>query len=180
MAMLSIIGLSISFVILVTILMWMMAYTKIGPDWLKSIILVIVMWYGLMVYFMPIKMMGWPVCGELPETGIILAWKAIDPGMNPGEGGIYLWMVPKEEYGPSWKDWLPNQLWMLKKRDIPRAYRIEYLPKSYEQLSDADKLVAGKEGNVMMWRKRTVGGESPYEVIKFEEIFKKETQNGRD
>lgn len=171
------VGLSLSFLILAGFVAWMLVYAKIGSDLIKGILLLAILWYGMVVYFTPDKMMGWPrsVTGyhDLPETGVVLAWKIVSPRRNSGEQGIYLWMVPKEyEKTSGWLDLLPQRIFSLRPEDTPRSYRIPYTEERYDQISEAAGIAEKRKDSMIVFRK----GEkekNPFEVIKFEEVFKK-------
>jgi len=175
---LAIIGLSLSFLVLAGFTAWMLVYTKIGSDWVKGILLLAILWYGMVVYFTPDKMMGWPhsVSGyhDLPDVGVILHWKVVTPRGNPAEEGIYLWMVPKEyEEKSTWLDFLPHRIFSLRPQDTPRAYKVPYSERGYEQISEAAGIAGRRKDSMIVFRKPGKEKENPFSVIKFEEVFRK-------
>ena len=170
-----------SFLILASIVTWMMAYPAKVSDWIKSVMIVIILWYGLVVYYTPSKMMGWPYTGEPPKIGVILSWKVVDPARDPKNAGIYIWMVPKreeKEYSGVFKSLIPMRIFSPKSFNIPRAYKFPYsLDGALNLIREGKKL---KEGDILTFRKGKKDEEPQYELIEFEEVFTKENgQEGR-
>jgi len=164
-----------------------MTYTKISSDAFKSVLILVILWYGLIVFHTPKKMMGWPCLEEPPEMAVILSWKVIDPIMNPQDAGIYLWMVPKRNFEEEPKSllWslLPQDMFCPESESIPRAYKFPYSEEEHKSLGKANKMM--EKGNLLIFKrgkkgdKGRTGGEDKdpdthqYEILKFDEIFNK-------
>jgi len=165
---------------LASIVAWIMVYPSKVSDWIKSVMIMVILWYGLVVYYTPSKMMGWPYTGEPPEVGVILSWKIIDPSRDPKNAGIYIWMVPKREgreYPGILKSLIPMRIFSPESFNIPRAYKFPYSLGGALNLTQEGKNL--KEGDVLTFRKGKEDREPQYELLKFEEVFDKEDEQER-
>lgn len=145
-----------SYIVLATLLLWLLVGKKI-PRILGLILVTGVLWWGVVAYYTPMRMMGWPASTELPEVGVVLEFKIIPPHINSAEAGIYLWIVPKDHMieGPvPFSTYITNPKSMLEfsHKNVPRAYKLPYSAPEHKKLSKAE-MARRKKGGLLMFRK---------------------------
>lgn len=134
-------GLAVSFLILASLLLWLLIGRR-GSRIAKVLLISVVLWYGLLVYYTPHRMLGWPVSGRLPDYAVLLDWKVIEPAVNAKEAGIYLWMVPKnldyvEKEATHFFLLNPKNSFRAELKDVPRAYKLPYTREEHKRLGEA-------------------------------------------
>jgi len=131
----AIVGLPIAFAVLTALLLWFLVGKK-PPFLLKVCLVAGVVWYGLVLFYTPEGILGWPK-KDFPDYCVVLSFKVIEPAINAEEAGIYLWAVPKEieEKGDFLDNW---RVFQHTHKNVPRAYRVEYDEEMHKQLSEAD------------------------------------------
>lgn len=156
----SLIGLPVSFVILASLLLWLIVDSKIYKI-LKALMIAGVIWFGLVLLYTPSRIMGWPVNRNydgMPDVGVVLSWKVIEPSVNTSEAGIYLWIVPKR-YGKPEKNLYeiilldPRYAFAYTLKDTPRAYKLPYNKPEHQKLSKSSSEAAKNKG-LLLFRKR--------------------------
>lgn len=183
--------LTVTFVILAALLLWLCVDKKISKV-LKGLMIAVVIWFGLALFYVPSNIMGWPVdiaYKDMPDMGVILSWKIIEPSVNPPEAGIYLWLVPKR-YGEPEKSLYeivlidPRHAFTYTVKDTPRCYRLPYEKSEHEDLSKSARR-ARKAKGLLLFKKRPGGkwgknkdGKDPddkskYNIIDPQKVFQK-------
>lgn len=170
-------GLAISFLILVSLLLWLVVDRK-GSKVVKILTISFVLWYGILLYYTPQKMMGWPTTDNLPDYAVLLSWKVIEPSINPKEAGIYLWMVPKR-IGETEEDFFkflfidPRHAFVITLENIPRAYKLPYSKGEHKALGDAERKARNLKGLILFWgkKKKRIGESGEREDLKDEDRY---------
>lgn len=187
----SILGLSISFVILAALLLWVCVDKNVSKV-IKALMIAGVLWFGLVLLYTPSNMMGWPISTTydgLPDMGVVLSWKVIQPNINGPEAGIYIWMVPKEEGAPEKSLFEiilldPRYAFKYTLKDTPRCYKLPYEKEEHRRLSKKAAKARKLKGALIFKRgprergksKRQGQGykdDSGWKVLDPEEIMKK-------
>jgi len=154
-------GLSVSFIIIASLLLWLLVERGWPRKIMKTLLIAAVLWYALLVYYTPSKLMGWPTPRGLPECGVVLSWKVIRPEINSKEAGIYLWIVPKEDEMSKeefFRYYLmhPKRVFSIELEDTPRAYKIPYSRKEADKIGNAE-LKKRKLKGIIYFKKRKKG-----------------------
>ena len=116
-----IIGLSASFLLLVTLILWLIILSK-GKFWIiKSIVITVATLFSIVVLLSLKGFIGWPSKSQLPQE-FQLHWAIIDEPdkIKNTEGAIYMWITKLDKEN--------------KNKGLPRAYKINYTRKNHEQI----------------------------------------------
>jgi len=128
----------ISFIIIVTAIMWFLIGSK-GNYILKTFTIGFCLWYGAALYYGIPTMMGWPTTNIPPEGSFIVSYSIEEPSIG-NKGAIYLWLrLPKDN-----KENKPNIIWQFDPKKAfnylygvsPRAYEIPYDKNIQKELTD--------------------------------------------
>ena len=116
-----IIGLSASFLLLVSLILWLIILSKRKFWVIKSIIIIIATSFSIIVLLSLKDFIGWPSKSELPQE-FQLHWAIIDEPdkIKNTEGAIYMWITRLDKEN--------------KNKGLPRAYKIDYTRKNHEQI----------------------------------------------
>ena len=116
-----IIGLSASFLLLVSLILWLIILSK-GKFWIiKSIVITAATIFSIIVLLSLKDFIGWPSKSKLPQE-FQLHWAIIDEhNKNKNtEGAIYMWITKLDKKN--------------KNKGLPRAYKIKYTRKNHEEI----------------------------------------------
>lgn len=181
------IGLPIGFAVISGLVLWTVFKRCHGA--VIGISACALIWYGLVLYHVPDGFEGWPR-DDLPEQGVLISYKVIEPEVDPEESGIFLWIVPKplnsEDTGFD-----PLAMLQHSYRNVPRAFKIPYDRDTHEALEEsaaqADKsggILAFKEGGWGEKGKSKEGenyeDDSQWRVIDPQDLMPKEDDEGMD
>ena len=86
-------GLAVTFLILITLLLMLLIKVK-GRIITKFVIIPVVIWYSLVLLYLPNSFMGWPTGDEIPDNSIILTIFFNEP-RGSSKGAIYLLVLTK-------------------------------------------------------------------------------------
>jgi len=159
-------GLSIAYIIIVSILLYFLI--KIDTHViLKSLIIAVVLWYGLILFYTPPKLMGWPTIQELPYGSevMILSFLVREP-IQEDKGGIYFWIIKKDENIPyeSIVDQLnPKNIFDYDEKSSPRSYKIPYTKELHKELMEKKKRADRTGGYMMLNREKSKKSKSKNE-----------------
>ena len=116
-----IIGLSASFLLLVTLILWLIILSK-GKFWIiKSIVITAATIFSIIVLLSLKDFIGWPSKSKVPQE-FQLHWAIIDEPnkIKNTEGAIYMWITKLDKKN--------------KNKGLPRAYKIKYTRKNHEEI----------------------------------------------
>ena len=116
-----IIGLSASFLLLVSLILWLIILSK-GKFWIiKSIVITAATIFSIIVLLSLKDFIGWPSKSKLPQE-FQLHWAIIDEPnkIKNTEGAIYMWITKLDKEN--------------KNKGLPRAYKIKYTRKNHEEI----------------------------------------------
>ena len=116
-----IIGLSASFLLLVSLILWLIILSKRKFWVIKSIIIIIATSFSIIVLLSLKDFIGWPSKSKLPEE-FQLHWAIINEPdkIKNTDGAIYMWVTKLNKEN--------------KNKDLPRAYKIKYTRKNHEEI----------------------------------------------
>jgi hypothetical protein len=151
--MISIIGLTFAFLLLATIMGYLVISTKMNPI-LKVIIIIITAWYSVALYAVPGQIAGHPkMVAELPDEAWILSAKIVEPTIND-QGGMYFWLYEKRIIKEKLNNANPFMAFAELHRVAPRSYGVPYNKELHKQYEKAKKNKTGKGSMGIMLYKR--------------------------
>jgi len=119
------IGFGLAFVLIIVLLLLTLLKSKVNFLWKVGLILISI-WYGLILFFAPQKLMGWPSYNYPPNDSIVLGYFAKEPIFKE-KGYIYLLTLTRDEHKKSLIEQLdPRKSFMLDEKISPRFYIIDY------------------------------------------------------
>ena len=111
----------ISFLIVVSISLWMIIKYNRMPLIVKICLITFSIWYGIVLYYSTEGMKGWPTCQQIPDMSFVKDAFIIEP-TSENLGGIYFWLI------------YPGS-------KIPRAHRLPYSKEQHENTTKMKKKV---------------------------------------
>jgi len=145
-------GLATAFVILSALFLWFLIKAKLRLS-IRFIIIPIIIWYGLILYETPGKLMGFPlsinVIEQMPEGSVVLYIKIVEPDYK-SPGCFYFYVVHPQgiQKEKSFLDVInPKKIFGFDDTNVPISYKLKYDRKLHEQMIKAGKTM--KRGNVM-------------------------------
>jgi len=144
------IGLSIAFVIISAIVLWISIRTP-GKIIIKAMLIPATIWYGLVLYYSVPNLMGWPISRSIPGNSQVLAIhiKEPDPKHNDS-GAIYFWVNIKpssKSPGQTSGAWFnPKSVFSYAGKTQPRAYQLPYSRKMHKAIVEAQRKAQGMQG----------------------------------
>jgi hypothetical protein len=158
------IGLSMAFVIISAIVLWVSIRTP-GQVIIKAILIPVTIWYGLALYYAVPNLVGWPVSQPIPDNSQVLAIRINEP--NPlynDPGAIYFWVQIKPN-PQSAKQKLagllnPQNISSGDRQNQPRAYQLPYSRKMHKAILEAQRKANGMPGARIKTKKGSSKGSS--------------------
>jgi len=168
-------GLTMGFLVLVTLFLWILiqSNTKL---WIKVVTIPIVLWYSLILFYTPGKLMGWPTPDPIPESALLLLAIIQEPSAED-DGAIYVWLFDDsrlKENKSIAKAINPKNVFDYTQKNTPRVHVVPYDEKLHKKIADAQQ-EAGENPAVGVRIKREGKGEkkkwsgnNPEDKIKIE------------
>ena len=116
-----IIGLAASFLVIVSLILWLIILSK-GKFWIiKSLVITTATLFSIVVLISLKDFIGWPSSAKLPQE-FQLHWAIINEPdkIKNTDGSIYVWVTALDKED--------------KKKGLPRAYQIDYTRKYHEEI----------------------------------------------
>lgn len=142
-------GLAIAFIIIVAILLYFLIATKLKLV-IKIALIPLVIWYSLVLFYTPGKMMGWPTYENIPPKSRLIYYMVKEP-MGTEEGCIYFWVIAYKDHKTRIIDQLnPKNIFSYSEDSAPRAFRIPYTRENHKKINKAVKELMKKRGGVIL------------------------------
>jgi len=140
------IGLIIAFIIIISFFLYFFIASNM-PVAVKILIIPIIVWYSLVLFYTPDKLMGWPTWQPIPNGSRIISMIIKEP-FKDDLGSIYIWAI---DYNISEK-WSinPKRVFRYNEKNTPRVYKIPYSKELHKKLIEA-RSSAKKNHGFMMW-----------------------------
>jgi len=181
-------GLALSFVVILVLGILIFIRPKVKP-WMAILIIPILIWYGLVMLFVPNNILGWPVQGKdnLPERGRVLSVMIKEPSMTD-KGMILLWMIGDIDKNNTILESIsPNKVFQYSQENIPRAYKLSYSRQLHNKIVEAQRR-QGKNGILIMKKDKGVIGKGKkkqgfeddqikFKVLNLRDVLKKSNIN---
>jgi len=156
------IGLTIAFIIITSILLYFVINSN-SHVFLKAGAITIVIWYSLVMFYTPPRLMGWPTYQALPDESNIISAIIKEP-KGDDKGSIYLLVISTDDDKKSLIQQInPKHIFDYSNKNTPRIYRIPYSKEFHKKWAKA-KRGAGRGGIIKLQRekpqKKKSGGNS--------------------
>ncbi len=140
------IGLSVAFIIIVSILVYFVINSETHIV-IKVGIITIALWYSLVLFYTPPKLMGWPTYQGLPD-GSRIVFALVKEPMGADKGGMYFLLMMSESERSLLEQINPKHIFDYNEKNTPRLYRIPYDRELHKALLKARK-GAHKVGGIL-------------------------------
>lgn len=160
------IGLAVGFILLMTMLLWIVISTK-GSVFLKAVLIPVTLWYGTVLFFSAQNFMGWPAQKAVPEDSYVLAFRIREPDPSDSSAGaIFLWASTPSASGlsedaASGLSINPKEVFEYRSKGEPRAYRLPYDRELHKMLLKAQENQKNSPGSMIQVRKNGDAGRRP-------------------
>lgn len=129
------IGIPIAFVLLATILLWLLIGAK-GHWSLKMVFVAVTLYFSIAMWSSTGDLVGWASSKELPKK-FLVHWMIVKEGMkDKKDSAIFIWATElNKEFKPKEEDVNPYFISFVAKKLAaePRSYRIDYSREMHEQ-----------------------------------------------
>lgn len=151
-------GLSLTFLILLTVLLIIFVRAEI-PKKCKVALIPLLLWFSAVLYFVPDNFTGWSKQAEPPDMTIILALWAQEPSPR-SEGGIYVWGIdyPKIEDVQNISGDPKKFIQYVYTRE-PRCYHLPYSKEMHEKMLKAQRAQNERKDGVLVYKRGMKGKE---------------------
>ena len=142
-------GLLTAFIIIAAIHLYFIIESK-AKVLTKALIIPIVLWFSLVLFYTPEKLMGWPTSQEMPNNSMVMSMLIREPyGSSPG--AIYILALhdrfSEKITKSSVKKYLnPKSVFGYTTKNIPRFYKLTYDRELHKDLKKGEKKVEQKGG----------------------------------
>lgn len=162
-------GIPIAFILIATIGLWLMIYSK--GHWLfKMTYIAVCLYFGIATWASLSELSGWPSNSELPTKFMVSAVLVQDPmPAKKDQGAIYLWLIEIDQNNEAKKSdtFILLSPFVSKKREIePRAYRLVYTEQRREQATQISRML--KAGKPVVGERKNLAGQGGKEGEKGE------------
>jgi len=145
-------GLSLAFVIISSVFLCFIIGSKINVS-VKAVLIPLVVWFTLVLYYTPGKLMGWPNPGEPPDNSIILLYLIKEPAGDKA-GFIDMLVIMNDTSKRSFVDQLaPVNVFGYTDTNAERMFRLPYERKLHEELVEKSK-EAKRKGGVLRYKRK--------------------------
>jgi len=146
---LEIIGIPLTFVVLATVLLWLIILGK-GPWWLKAVIVPAVLYFSLVMWSSLNQIAGWATDNQMPKR-FTIHWAMVkEPSKVAAhdQGAVFLWATEINQHNELVKHNTASWLQPFTSRKIsvePRSYRLPYSENLHEQVQKVlENIMKGK------------------------------------
>ena len=151
-------GLCIAFIIIASLLLYFIINSK-AHVLIKAVIIPIVIWFTLVLYFTPDKLMGWPTHAEPPDGSIVLLDIIKEPGAGQ-KGFIDLLVIVRDSSKLTLFEQLnPVNTFSYNDKNTERIYRLPYDRDLHKKLIEAKKKAGRSRGMITYKRGKKKPGE---------------------
>ena len=142
-------GLATAFVVLSALFLWFLIKAKLKFS-IRFIIIPVIIWYGLVLYHTPGKLMGLPlsvnIIEQIPNGSAVLYIKIVEPDYkSPGCFYFYVVHLQGIQKEKSFLDVInPKKIFGFDDENVPISYKLKYSRELHEQMIKAYKEGKGR------------------------------------
>lgn len=174
-------GLTTAYILIASMLLWLFINSKTHLA-LKIIAIPLVLWYGLVLYYTPGNLMGWPKTiasvQDLPGDAFVVSVSIKEPSKkNSDPGGIFITLVELSKEDKVSFSLDPKAAFTYDGSGKPRTYEVPYSKQLHRQIIEMQKAQKGSPGSRIKTNKKgknkkgkkdgTVGDETSMAKEKF-------------
>lgn len=152
------IGLTVAFVLIAIIILWTMIRSNIHIV-AKILIIPLVIWYSIVLFYTPNKLLGWPTPELFPEGARVITFLIIEP-TQVKSGGFYFWLIDDlhKDISTNIIDNInPKQVFSYTETDTPRVYYMPYDRAFHKQMIKKRKKQGEIKGIMRLYHKMVPG-----------------------
>lgn len=132
-------GLAVAFIIIAALHLYFIIYSKARVI-TKALIVPLVLWYSLVLFYTPEKLMGWPTPSSVPDNSRVLSMMFREP-FKGSPGSIYILAigytgVNKSNIGEALD---PGHVFGYSEKNVARLYRLPYNRVLHKRLKRGEK-----------------------------------------
>jgi hypothetical protein len=140
------IGLSVAFVLLITLVLWVFIKADVNK-WLKISLIPISIWYSLALWYLPQHMMGHPSTLDIPDKSIVLSYKIQEPNKDD-PGAMYFWVIDPNDYDISGLN--PVEAFVVINKQTPKSYMMPYDRETHKSIVYSKNKT---RNGILIWKK---------------------------
>jgi hypothetical protein len=144
-------GLVTAYILIASVLLWLFisSRTYLG---IKILIVPVILWYGLVLYYTPGNLSGWPIevssIDKLPDDAIITSIIIREPSkLTSDPGGIFMTIIKPSSKTKIAFTLNPKDAFTYTGSDLPRLYKVPYSRELHKQILEAQKMQKGRPGS---------------------------------
>lgn len=139
-------GLAIAFIIIAALHLYVIVYSKVRVT-IKALLIPMVLWYSLVLFYTPGKLMGWPTPQPIPDNSRVLSIMFREP-FKGRPGSIYILAVSHVEINKSNIEEVlnPKYIFGYSEKNVARFYRLPYERELHKRLKKGEKQAKEKGG----------------------------------
>ena len=124
--MISNIAILLTYLIVIALLCWVVIFSK-GHIIVKTISILVCIWYCFSFYYIVNDLKGWPVRTDLPQGAKIISFRVVEPDEKDSVGAFYFWLNLDQDKMQNVMNILnPQKFFNYTGNLAPRAYQIPY------------------------------------------------------
>lgn len=163
-------GLTMAFMIIGFILLYFVINSE-SHVILKTGAITMVIWYGLVMFYIPPRLMGWPTHQSLPDKSKIM-YAIIKEPKDGDKGSIYLLVIGIDDDKKLLIQQInPKHIFDYKLKNTPRIYRMPYDREFHKKLERARRK-AGKKGTMILEKEKPQEKQGGRSFKKIKDKFK--------
>ena len=144
-------GLTTAYILIISMLLWLFITSRTALV-LKIIIIPIAMWYGLVLYYTPENLMGWPVnissASLLPGDAFVISTSIKEPSKKTSDpGAIFITVIETNKNSEVVFSLSPKDAFVYRGNGEPRTYKIPYSKELHEKIIKAQREQAREKGS---------------------------------
>ncbi len=148
-------GLTTAFVLLATVLLWILITSKANVI-VKAILIFLVMYYGIILYYTPANLMGWPQQVEsmelMPDNSWVSSTLIKEPDKVKKTPGAIFFIVVGQEDGIK-ISLNPKNAFAYRGSGKPRMYELPYTRELHKEILKKQRKQGNSPGSRMLIRR---------------------------
>lgn len=154
-------GLTTAYILLAAMLLWLFINSRTYL-FLKILIVPLVLWYGIVLYYTPTNLMGWPTAiksvEELPGDAFVSGIQIKEPNKKTLEpGAIFITVIKFSDKSEMKFSLNPKEAFTYLGKEEPRIYKIPYSKELHKKILEAQKKQRGRSGSTIKTKKKLKG-----------------------
>lgn len=150
-------GLTTAYILIASILLWLFINSRTNIV-IKTLIVPVVLWYGIVLYYTPSNLMGWPTAiasiEQLPADSFVLGISIKEPSKKTNDpGAIFITLLQSTDNESNFS-LNPKDAFTYHGKAEPRTYKVPYSRELHKKIIDAQKAQRGQQGSTIKTKKK--------------------------